>query len=377
MTKQIQKEWEMVKLEEIIDYIKGKKPEKMIEENKEGFLPYLSTEYLRNNGKTKFAKLSEKIVSISDNDLILLWDGANAGELFIGKKGILSSTMVKIQSTNKMLNQKFLFYSLKLKENYLRGQTKGTGIPHVDKNVLNNINLEIPPLPEQKKIAEVLSAVDEGIGKVDEAIKKTERLKNGLMQKLLTRGIGHREFKNTEIGRIPKEWEIVELGEILNLEYGRGLPEKLREGGEYPVFGSNGTVGSHSQYLVEGPGIVVGRKGTIGAIAWTEKNFWPIDTTYYTKLINLKTDLKWLFYKLSSLNLSKLNMATGTPGLNRDIAYKRKFSFPGFPEQRRIAGILADVDRKIELERKRKGKLERIKKGLMDDLLTGRKRVKI
>ena len=104
MTKQIQKEWGMVKLEEIIDYIKGKKPEKMIEGNKEGFLPYLSTEYLRNNGKTKFATLSEKIVSINDNDLILLWDGANAGELFIGKKGILSSTMVKIQSTNKKNN---------------------------------------------------------------------------------------------------------------------------------------------------------------------------------------------------------------------------------------------------------------------------------
>ena len=185
------------------------------------------------------------------------------------------------------------------------------------------------------------------------------------MQKLLTEGIGH------------EEWHIHELGDIFSLEYGKGLTEQQREIGPYPVYGSNGEVGRHSQYFVKSPGIIVGRKGTIGAITWTDENFWPIDTTYYVKLKNTNTDLYWLFYELSSLNLAKLNMATGTPGLNRDIAHKVKIPLPSLPEQRRIAEILSTIDKKLELERRRKEKLERVKKGLMNELLTGRKRVKV
>ena len=110
-------------------------------------------------------------------------------------------------------------------------------------------------------------------------------------------GKWYKEFKQTEIGKIPKEWEVVRLGEIFSLEYGKGLTEKERENGEYPVYGSNGVVGYHSQYIVKGPGIIVGRKGTIGAITWSDRNFWPIDTTYYILLKKHKTVLKWLFYK--------------------------------------------------------------------------------
>ena len=87
-------------------------------------------------------------------------------------------------------------------------------------------------------------------------------------------------FKQTEIGKIPKEWKVVRMEDIFSLEYGRGLTEKDRERGNYPVYGSNGIVGFHSKYLVRGPGIIVGRKGTIGAATWSDKDFWPIDTTY-------------------------------------------------------------------------------------------------
>ena len=189
--------------------------------------------------------------------------------------------------------------------------------------------------------------------------------------------MGDREkFKQTEIGRIPEEWEVVRLGEVFSLEYGKGLVEKERENGEYPVYGSNGVVGYHSQYIVKGPGIIVGRKGTIGAITWSDRNFWPIDTTYYILLKKHKTVLKWLFYKLSSLKLAKLNMATGTPGLNRDLVYKLKLPLPPLPEQKKIAEILSTVDKRLVLLRNKKERLERVKKGLMNDLLTGRRRVK-
>ena len=107
----IPEDWDVVRLGDIAEYIKGKKPEKMIEEVKEGYLSYLSTGYLRSGKKTKFAKISKNVILANENDLILLWDGSKAGEFFAGRKGILSSTMVKIQFRKKDFNQIFLFYS--------------------------------------------------------------------------------------------------------------------------------------------------------------------------------------------------------------------------------------------------------------------------
>jgi len=108
-----------------------------------------------------------------------------------------------------------------------------------------------------------------------------------------------------QIDSIPKEWTIKKLGDVLALDYGKGLPEKARLGGNYPVVGSNGVVGYHNQALVKGPGIVIGRKGTIGAISLIESDFWPIDTTYYVKVLHEEIDLKWLFFCLNKIKFTK------------------------------------------------------------------------
>ncbi len=178
------------------------------------------------------------------------------------------------------------------------------------------------------------------------------------------------KFKQTEIGMIPQDWEKVRLGDKVSLEYGKGLTEAQRENGRYPVFGSNGVVGYHNDFLIKGPGIIVGRKGTIGAISWSNNNFWPIDTTYFVKLIDDKVDLRWLYFKLTALNLSKLNMATGTPGLNRDLAYSQVIPLPPLLEQKKIAEILSTADEAIEKVDEAIEKTQRLKKGLMQELLT-------
>jgi len=180
-----EKKWPLIKLIEIVGYIKGKKPFNMVDEEKENYLPYLSTEYLRNNGETKYVKISKDIISVNEGEIILLWDGSNAGEFFEGKKGILSSTMVKF-SIKKEIDKKYLFYLLKTKERYLQGQTKGTGIPHVDKNVLINLDVSLPPLFEQKHIAEILNTIDKKLDSQKLRKEKLEKVKKGLMNELLT-----------------------------------------------------------------------------------------------------------------------------------------------------------------------------------------------
>jgi type I restriction enzyme S subunit len=178
------------------------------------------------------------------------------------------------------------------------------------------------------------------------------------------------KFKKTPAGKIPVDWEVVKLGDKISLEYGEGLIESKRKYGKYPVYGSNGIIGYHDNFLIKGPGLVVGRKGTIGAVNWSDIDFWPIDTTYYIKLLDTNLNLRWLYYKLKSLNLSKLNMATGTPGLNRDIACSQIIPLPPPTEQRKIGEILSAVDNAIDKTDAVIEKIKELKKGLMQTLLT-------
>lgn len=155
-------------------------------------------------------------------------------------------------------------------------------------------------------------------------------------------------FKKTPAGEIPVDWDCVKLGEIISLEYGRSLPEHIRSGGAIPVYGSNGLVGHHDEALGKGPGIIVGRKGSVGAVVWSPSDFWPIDTTYFVAGNRSKAAMRWLYYVLCDLDLQKLNTSSGVPGLNRDAAYERSIPLPPIDEQKKIAEILSTVDEAIE-----------------------------
>ena len=128
-----------------------------------------------------------------------------------------------------------------------------------------------------------------------------------------------------------------ELGEICTFEYGKPLKEETRIFGEYPVYGSNGIVGYHNEYLVEAPFIVVGRKGSAGAVHYSEKNGYPIDTTFFINSVSKEiADLKYLFLILKNLNLKGVNTQSGVPGLNRNDAYKIKIPLPSTEVQKEI-----------------------------------------
>lgn len=153
--------------------------------------------------------------------------------------------------------------------------------------------------------------------------------------------------------------EYVKVGEEITLNYGHGLPARDRKPGPYQVIGSSGIVDTHQDFVAQGPGIVVGRKGTVGALTWLEKDFWPIDTTYYVTL-NRESDLKYWYYQLHNLRLSSLNSHAAVPGLNRDDVYRIEVIKRSKDEQKEIGKILGDLDRKIELNRRMNETLEQI-----------------
>ena len=125
----------------------------------------------------------------------------------------------------------------------------------------------------------------------------------------------------SELGEIPDGWGVRRLGELIELAYGKALRAAERKGGPVPVYGSNGRVGWHNDKLVDGPGIVVGRKGNPGFVTWAYSDFFPIDTTFYVVPRDSKVGLPFLFYALTIQDLPSVSADSAVPGLNRNLAY--------------------------------------------------------
>jgi len=143
---------------------------------------------------------------------------------------------------------------------------------------------------------------------------------------------------------------MVEFNEVCTLEYGASLPKKNRKPGPFPVVGSNGITGWHNSYLIEGPAIIVGRKGSAGEVVWIDENCFPIDTTYYVRLKNdSTTKLKYLFSILKNVKLTDLSGGGAVPGLNRNDVYQAiKLPLPPLEVQENIVAELDGYQKIID-----------------------------
>ncbi len=149
--------------------------------------------------------------------------------------------------------------------------------------------------------------------------------------------------------KLPNGWKECKLGQVIELLYGKGLREQDRKPGNIPVYGSNGIVGYHNEYLVKGPGIIIGRKGSVGEVKYSPVDFFPIDTTYYVSLKEGMADIRFMYYFLLTLHIDEMNSHSAVPGLNRNDVYSLDVTVPPLPEQRAIASVLSSLDDKIDL----------------------------
>ena len=142
-------------------------------------------------------------------------------------------------------------------------------------------------------------------------------------------------------------WTVVKLGDIAPLTYGKSLVASKRIPGDVPVYSSAGLIDSHNESIIDGQNIIIGRKGTIGSITWSEGPAYPIDTTFYTAGTE-KVNIKYLYYLLKTYKFSEMNTDSAVPGLNRVTFESQEAVLPPLEEQERIAGILGSLDDKIE-----------------------------
>jgi len=251
------------------------------------------------------------------------------------------------------------------------------------------IHVQLPPLKEQNKIASILSTVDDAIQKTNETIQKTRELKKGLMQQLLTKGIGHTKFKQTEIGEIPEEWEIVRLGEIIAHEKGR-KPKTLLDRVEQNTLPYLSAETLRTETLTQWAretGEVMKVNSDDIILIWDGfycgDSFIGFEGILSSTMIKIEPkkpslDKRFLFYFLKTCFKELNSKISGMylKHVNKSVFESLKLPLPPLSEQRKIASILSVIDGKIEKEKERKEQLEKLKKGLMQDLLTGRVRVK-
>jgi type I restriction enzyme S subunit len=229
---------------------------------------------------------------------------------------IQGSDCIRLRLTGE-IDSKFISYYLgsqKMKD-WLFQYSHGATMPSLNQEILALIPLFLPPLPEQKAIASILSSLDDKIDLLHRQNKTLEAMAETL-------------FRQWFVEEAAEGWEEGKLGDILELAYGKGLKGEIRTEKGYPVVGSSGVVGYHSDFLVEGPGIVIGRKGTLGKVMYLYTNFFPIDTTYYVKSKINSPGLFYEYFLLKTIGFEDMNSDSAVPGLNRDIALSTETSIP-------------------------------------------------
>lgn len=178
----------------------------------------------------------------------------------------------------------------------------------------------------------------------------------------------------TPVGWIPEDWEVIPLGNLCKIEYGASHNGVISENGSYLIWGTGGIIGKTNKFIYDKPSIILGRKGTINKPFLVEEPFWAIDTTFYL-IVNVNININWLYQYLSYIKLERMNEASGVPSLSRTNLYKMLVRKPSIIEQIKISSLLLTWDKAIEIIQKLIAAKEQLKKGLMQQLLTGKKRL--
>jgi len=294
------------------------------------------------NGQTLMARITPCL----ENGKTAFVDVLDSDEAAIG-----STEFIVLSDTHRTL-PKFVYYTVRrpdIRQFAIKRMTGTSGRQRVPLDIFDNKEISLPTLEEQRKIVAILDALDSKIETNNRINDILEEMSRALFRSRFVDFEPYEEFKSSELGNIPEEFEVTELSELLSLEYGDGLSKDDRAGDKHPVYGSNGINGSHSDYLIEGPGIIVGRKGTIGTVNYEPRDFWCIDTTFY---LEPKREYDMLFYYhllKNGVRLKHLGSDSAVPGLNRNTVYDQKVAIPG---EERIAKFTQPVKPMYEIKEK-------------------------
>lgn len=278
-------------------------------------------------------------------------------------RGSIAQNLIALKINGELSDADFVYYYLTspLGKSLILNLDIGGVQPSVKVPHLLELEIPTPAVPEQKAIAEVLSSLDDKIDLLHRQSKTLEAMAEAL-------------FRHHFIDNAQDDWEDGVLGDLIDLKYGKGLKKSDRSGSGYPVVGSSGIVDYHSEYLVKAPGIVIGRKGTLGEVTYLSENFSPIDTTYY--VVPKDTDnYVFTYFLLKNCGFSSMNSDSAVPGLNRDMALNLEKLIPPVVLRDNFEKVVEPLFSKLEQNKSQINTLENLRDTLLPKLMSGEVRV--
>ena len=341
-------------------------------------------------------------IALQENDVVISKDGTIGRVAYIEKLpaiATINGTMMLIRSKRKELEPLFLYHYL-LGEKFqslIREKVSGSSVPHIFQRDMVGLKMNIPPLPEQKRIAEILSGIDKLILDINKVIDKLNLLKISITKRLMKKGINNDKFKNTSLGCIPDSWKLVKGIDCLSL--GSGISPssiKFSKQGEILYMKVDDFNNPENNVHIkttklrlknsDNPKVRPYPKGTVviakrGAAIQqnrvrllTQKTY--VDTNLMTIIPNGFLSEFFAIY-LKNENINSLADATSVPQINNFHLNDYIFAMPPINEQKQIVQVLGSISNKIELNIKKLSFAKSLKQSLMQDLLSGRLRVNI
>lgn len=294
-----------------------------------------------------------KKYSLAVGDIVVARTGNSTGEnaqvQSLDGPAVFASYLIRFRVDERLANPYFVGYQLRARRfrDFVMSIRGGSAQPGANAKQLGTFEVFLPERQEQEEAVAVLRALDDRIDLLRQTNATLEAIAQALFKSWFidfdpvhAKGAGRvpegmdaatatlfpSEFEESELGMIPKGWKVLRFGEVVELLYGKALKARDRRDGPYPVYGSGGIAGFHDKPMVEGPSIIVGRKGTVGSLYWEDRHFYPIDTTFYVKPRGMP--LTFCFYLMRGLGLSGMNTDAAVPGLNRENAYRLTIAVP-------------------------------------------------
>ena len=314
---------------------------------------------------TLFEKLAKKSSKVAKGDLLVTGGGSIGIPYLIQSDAPLyfkDADLLWIRNSGEVEGfYLYTFFSGPIFRRYVQSITHIGTISHYTIEQARATPINLPTLPEQRKIAGFLAAVDERIAQVTRKKALLEDYKKGCMQQLFSQSI---RFKDDQGNDFP-DWEEKRLGEVLTI--GSGKDYKHLEAGEIPVYGTGGLMTHVDEFLYDGESVCIGRKGTIDKPALVEGKFWTVDTLFYTH--SFKNALpRFIYAVFQQINWQVHNEASGVPSLSKSTIERLKITLPHPDEQQKIADFLSAIDTKIDLVAQELEQAKTFKKGLLQQM---------
>ncbi|SFZ84000.1 restriction endonuclease subunit S [Tenacibaculum maritimum] len=391
----IPENWKSVSLKWISNITKGRKPKVDYDESGENLLPYLSMEFLRDKtSNPTYASIDEKgLVFVDDGDILILWDGSKAGEIVKAKKGVLSSTMAKIDITDSDFESTYLNYLLQLGEKHIQENTIGMGIPHVSGDVLKGLKMLLPPKQEQTQIAAYLDyhtqLIDTLISKKETLIQKLQEQRQAIINEAVTKGLNKNvALKDSGIewlGEIPEHWEVVKLKYVLNNLNNIRIPLSSSKRGVmknkvYDYYGASGVIDKVEDYLFEGKNILIGEDGA-NLISRSKRLVFIADGKYWVNnhahILHPKIgDIEFYTELLELIDFTPIIEGSAQPKLTQDALMNIQIPNPPVEEQIEIKNFInIKIKKANDLIYKIKNSIQKLKayrQSLISEAVTGK-----